>query len=102
MQKCKLKLYFFQTNRSEIKLTDEEEKFKAVGFGSFQCVFLSAVEAHTCALVQVHVGVTEETLGHAFHVSRDLIGQLGGRHFKVRADLWAEVHLWDVEAIHLS
>lgn len=73
-------------------------KLKAAGFGSFP----SAVEAHTCALVQVHVGITEETLGHAFHVSRCLIGKLGRRHFKVDGDLWAGVHLWDVEAIRLS
>lgn len=62
----------------------------------------SAVEAHAGALVEVHVGVAEQTLGHAFHVSRHLIGQLGGGHFQILSDLRAGLHLRDVEAVALS
>lgn len=61
----------------------------------------SAIETHVGALVQVHVGVTKETFGHAFHVSRHLIGQLRRRHFQVHADLGAGVNLRDVEAVSL-
>lgn len=67
------------------------------------CVFfVSAVQTHAGALVQVHVRVAEETLGHALHVSRHLIGQLGGRHVQVVGDLGAELHLRDVEAVSLT
>lgn len=62
----------------------------------------SAIQTHAGALIQVHVGVTEKTFGHTFHISRHLIGQLSGRHFQVHADLWAGVNLWDVEAVSLS
>lgn len=61
-----------------------------------------AIEAHVGALVQVHVGITEKALSHTLHVSRHLTGQLGRSHFQVRADLWAGLHLRDVEAISLS
>lgn len=61
----------------------------------------SAIETHAGALIQVHVGITKETFGHTFHVSRHLIGQLGGRHFQVGADLRAGVNLRDVEAVYL-
>lgn len=61
-----------------------------------------AIETHAGALIQVHVGIAEETFGHTFHVSRHLIGQLCDGHFQVCADLGAGVNLWDVEAVAFS
>lgn len=63
---------------------------------------LSAIETHAGALIQVHVGVTKETFGHTFHVTRHLSGQLRLRHFQVRADLRAGVNLRDVVAVSLA
>ena len=71
-----------------------------VGGGSAE-VSPSAIEAHAGALIQVHVGVTEEPLGHTLHVTGHLVGQLGGRHFQVSADLGAGAHLGDIEAVAL-
>lgn len=62
----------------------------------------SAIETHAAALIQVHVGVTEETFGHTLHVPGHLNSQLCRRHFQVRADLRAGVNLWDVESVALS
>lgn len=62
----------------------------------------SAIETHVVALIQVHVGVTKETFGNTFHVSRRLAGQLSRRHFQVPADLRAGVNLRYVEAVALS
>lgn len=59
----------------------------------------SVVEAHAATLIQVHVGVAEEPFGHAFHVPRNLSGQLGRRHVQVDADLGARSHFRDVETI---
>lgn len=63
---------------------------------------LSAIQTHAGALIQVHVGITEETFGNTFHLSRHLIGQLCGRHFQVPANLGAVLNLRDVESISLS
>ena len=62
----------------------------------------SAVEHHVGTLVQIHVGVAKQTLGHALHVSWDLIGQLCEGHVQVDRHLWAGLHLRDVEAINLT
>lgn len=62
----------------------------------------SAIKAHVGALVQIHVGIAEQTLGHTLHVPRRLIGQLGGRHLQVHAHLGAGLDLRDVEAVRLS
>lgn len=62
----------------------------------------SAVEAHTGALIEIHVGITEQTLGHTFHVPRHLIGQFHRGHIKIHTHLRTGLYLRDVEAIALS
>lgn len=62
----------------------------------------STVETHVGTLVQIHVGVAKETLGHAFHVPGYLIGQFGKGHFQVMCHLGTWLHLRDVKAIALT
>ena len=89
-----------QTNESGHEQKEQRRLFLFVWGGSSSGV--SAVDAHARALVQVHVGVAEQTLGHALHVPRHLPGELGRRHLQVSADLRAGAHLGDVEAVCLS
>lgn len=66
------------------------------------CRLLSVIKRHAAALVQVHVAVTEESLGHALHVTWNLLSKLGERHLEVKRHLWTRFDLRDVVAVYIT
>lgn len=59
----------------------------------------SVVQRHARTLVQVHVGVAEEALGHTLHLSRILTGQLAQWHGQVACHLRTRLHPGNIESI---
>lgn len=60
---------------------------------------MSLVKCHLLALVHVHVGITEEALGHSIHVPRLLQGQRSQWQVQVFGNFRAQGYCGNVEAI---
>lgn len=67
-----------------------------------QAKAVSFVKRHLLALVHVHVGVTEEALGHAIHIPRLLQGQHSQWQVQVFGNFRAQRYRGNVEAVFIT